>query len=393
VILDIFCEIQRADPRWSRENERQLIYDTLELAQVAEAAGFDTWWQVEHHGAAEFSMSSSPELFLSLVAQHTSRMRLGHAGVLSPFGINHPLKIAERSAWLDIVTGGRLEMGLARSSGSEWENFGVDGSLSRAQTVEVFKMLPHMWNDEPFSWQSELITVPELTVIPKPLQRPHPPLWVTGTSPEAFQSAGELGIGAIATTMLWSADPHILHLVDTYRTAIATCEQPVGAFLNERFGCFTFVHCAPTKEEAVRSRAAEAALWYVNEAPRIFRVPRQALIAAIRGVHETQESWRQKNPGNDIVGEVDPDDPTPVIRLLNRQWLGMEIDPEEAYEVINAIDSTIIGDPDTCREKMKRFAEAGVDRLLCLQQFGGISHDDAVRSTRLIGEELIDEFR
>jgi hypothetical protein len=83
----------------------------------------------------------------------------------------------------------------------------------------------------------------------------------------------------------------------------------------------------------------------------------------------------------------------PVIRLLNRQWLGMELDPEETYEVVNGIDSTIIGDVDTCRQKMQKFADVGVDRLLCLQQFGFVSQEDALRSTKLIGEELIDAFR
>ncbi len=393
MILDIFCEIQHGSPPYSRANDRERIYDTLELAKASEAAGFDIWWQVEHHGALEFSLSSSPELMLSLIAQNTSKMRIGHAGVLSPFGINHPLKVAERAAWLDIISNGRLELGLARSSGSEWENFGIDGGLSRPQTNELFRMLPHMWNDEKFSWDSDLIKIPELNVVPKPLQQPHPALWVTGTSPEAFESAGELGIGGLATTMLWPADPNISGLVQIYRAAIARCEQPAGNFLNNQFGCFTFVHCAETREDAIRSRAAEAALWYVNEAPRIFRVPRQQLIGAVRGVQEGYDSWRQKNPTNDLVGEIDPNDPMPVIRLLNRQWLGMELDPEEAYEVVNSIDSTIIGDVDTCRAKMQKFKDVGVDRLLCLQQFGGISQADAMSSTKLIGEELIDAFR
>jgi len=109
-------------------------------------------------------------------------------------------------------------------------------------------------------------------------------------------------------------------------------------------------------------------------------------------VQTDYDSWRQAHPDGDLVGEVDPDDPMPVIRLLNRQYLGMEIDPEEAYEVIEAIDSTIIGDPDTCMAKMKKFAEAGVDRLLCLHQYGGISHEDALRSIRLVGDELVPEF-
>jgi alkanesulfonate monooxygenase SsuD/methylene tetrahydromethanopterin reductase-like flavin-dependent oxidoreductase (luciferase family) len=387
VILDIFCEIQRADPKWTREAEKQLIFDTLEQAKVADETGYDTWWQVEHHGAAEFSMSSSPELFLSLVAQNTERMRVGHAGVLSPFGINHPLKVAERAAYLDIISGGRLELGLARSSGSEWENFSVDGSLTRQQTTELFQMLPQMWNDTSFSWKSDLITIPNINVIPKPLQQPHPGLWLTGTSPDAFKMAGELGVGGIATTMLWPVAP-IAGLVQVFREAIAGRTKGVGRVDNDKFGCFTFVHCAESRDAAIESRAAEAALWYVNNAPVIFRVPRPALMTAVRGVQPDQDQSFRQYTGGFVEGEVDPDDPMPIMRMLNRQYLGMPLDPEEVFDVVSGIDSCIIGDEETCLEKMQKFADAGVDRLLCLHQFGGLSQEATLSSVRRVGENL-----
>jgi alkanesulfonate monooxygenase SsuD/methylene tetrahydromethanopterin reductase-like flavin-dependent oxidoreductase (luciferase family) len=387
VILDIFCEIQRANPEWSREAEQQLIFDSLEQAKAADEAGYDTWWQVEHHGAMEFSLSSSPELFLSMVAQNTSRMRVGHAGVLSPFGINHPLKVAERAAYMDIMSNGRLELGLARSSGSEWENFSVDGDLTRQQTTELFRMLPQMWNDTSFSWKSDMISIPNINVVPKPLQQPHPALWLTGTSPDAFKMAGELGVGGIATTMLWPVAP-IAGLVEVYRQAVANCTQPAGKFVNNKFGCFTFVHCTETRDQAIESRAAEAALWYVNNAPVIFRVPRPALMTAVRGVQPDEDQSFRQYTGGFVEGEVDPDDPMPIIRMLNRQYLGMELDPEEVYDVVSGIDSCVIGDEETCLGKMQKFADAGVDRLLCLQQFGGLSQEQSMASIRRVGENL-----
>jgi alkanesulfonate monooxygenase SsuD/methylene tetrahydromethanopterin reductase-like flavin-dependent oxidoreductase (luciferase family) len=392
VILDLFNEIQRAAPKWTREGERQLLLDTLEQAKLADAFGYHCWWQVEHHGAQEFSMSSSPELILSLIAQNTERIRIGHAGVLSPFGINHPLKVAERAAYLDIISNGRLELGLARSSGSEWENFTVDGEITRPQTSELMRMLPRMWNETSFSWNSELINIPEINVIPKPIQQPHPAIWLTGTSPDAFKMAGEHGVGGIATTMLWPIAT-IKSLVDVYRDAVANCANPAGAFINNQFGCFTYVHCAPTKEEAIASGACEAALWYVNSAPVVFRVPRPGLMEMVRAIHGPNEYQTDQNFRNQAVGfiegDVDPDDPVPVIRLLNRQHLGMELDPEEVYKVLEPIDSVIIGDPDTCFEKMRKFAEAGVDRLLCLQQFGGLTQEQTMKSIQLVGEELL----
>jgi alkanesulfonate monooxygenase SsuD/methylene tetrahydromethanopterin reductase-like flavin-dependent oxidoreductase (luciferase family) len=390
VILDIFCEIQRSEPKWTREAEKQLIFDTLEQAKLADQTGYDTWWQVEHHGANEFSMSSSPELFLSLVAQNTERIKIGHSGVLSPFAINHPLKVAERAAYLDIISNGRLQMGLARSSGSEWENFGVDGDLTRGQTNELFRMLPQMWDDSTFSWKSDLITIPEINVIPKPLQSPHPGMWVMGGGgPDAGKLAGSLGVGILSTTMLWPVEP-VASMVRGYREAIRDCTYPAGRFVNNNVGCFTFVHCAETRDEAIESRAAEAALWYVNYAPVIFRVPRPGLMASVRGVQPNDPGFRS-NPnhsGGFVEGEVDPDDPMPIIRMLNRQYLGMELDPEEVYDVVDKIDSVIIGDEETCLRKMQNFADAGVDRLLCLQQFGGLTQEASMNSIQRVGENL-----
>jgi alkanesulfonate monooxygenase SsuD/methylene tetrahydromethanopterin reductase-like flavin-dependent oxidoreductase (luciferase family) len=327
-------------------------------------------------------MSSTPELFNLLIAQATNRMRIGHAGVLSPFGINHPLRVAERGAFIDIISEGRLEMGLARSSANEWDNFNVPGDISRDQATELFTMLPKMWSDETFSWNSDLLTVPEIDVVPKPVQQPHPPLWLTATSTDGFKMAGSLGVGAIATTVFWPVET-ITERYREYQEGLAECKEPVGAFLNDQFGCFTFVHCAESREAAIRARAADAALWYVANIPRLFApklikvdpaVMRSRMIEGIRAPQVALNQSFRHAEGMDIE-PLDPNDPVPVISLLNRHELGYELDPDEVFEVLDKIDSVIIGDPDTCLAKMKKFAEAGVDRLLCLQQLGGLSQE------------------
>jgi alkanesulfonate monooxygenase SsuD/methylene tetrahydromethanopterin reductase-like flavin-dependent oxidoreductase (luciferase family) len=114
MILDIFSELQRPGQR-HHGFERRLFADTLEQAIAADEGGFGCWWAVEHHGSPVFSYSSAPDMMLAVISQHTERIRLGHSGVLAPFVINHPMRIAERAAFLDNVSGGRLEMGLARS--------------------------------------------------------------------------------------------------------------------------------------------------------------------------------------------------------------------------------------------------------------------------------------
>jgi alkanesulfonate monooxygenase SsuD/methylene tetrahydromethanopterin reductase-like flavin-dependent oxidoreductase (luciferase family) len=388
VILDMFCELQRAAP-WNRQDEATLIAETLEQARLADELGYGCWWSVEHHGAGSFSLSSTPELFNVLVSQHTSRIRIGHSGVLSPVRINHPIRVAERSAFLDVVSGGRLEMGLARSAGAEWDTFEVDGPSTREQMAELLRMLPRMWNDERFSWNSEWVNIPERTFVPKPLQQPHPPLWQTCTSPEAFSGAGRLGVGAIGTTLLAPID-NLKTLHAAYRAGLEACTEPAGETVNDNFAVFAFVHCAETREEAVRRAVANGVLWYFNTAPQIFQTPRSILINEVRGALAPNDAGSRVSTDKPVIREdLDRDDPLPIIRLLNRHALGEELDPEEAFDVLDELDSVIIGDPNTCLRKMKRYADIGVDRLMCFQQFGDVANDAVMDSIRLVGTELL----
>jgi alkanesulfonate monooxygenase SsuD/methylene tetrahydromethanopterin reductase-like flavin-dependent oxidoreductase (luciferase family) len=399
VKLDIFSELQRgrgvtpvgtADRQWPLGAEAQLYSEVLEQAAVADELGYGCWWSVEHHGCGEFSLSSTPELMNVSIAHRTSRLRIGHAGVLGPFQINHPIRAAERAAYLDVISNGRLEMGFTRSALNEWANFEVDGDKTRQQMRELYTMLPQMWRRQDFTWDSELLRVPEINIIPKPLQQPHPPLWQAGQSPDGVAFAGEMGLGMVCTTLL-SPLKSLRGLLQIYREAIGRCETPAGDFVNNKFANFTFVHCAPSREEAIRHKVGPAVLWYMNSVASVFRVPRTVILDLIRGANIRQEdiNWRQSGGQPTVEPDLDPDDPSPVVRLLNRQALGMDIDPEEAYEALEPLESVIVGDPDTCLQKIKRFSELGVDRLLCFQAFGDLKQEDILESMRLIGQEVL----
>lgn len=386
MILDIFSELQRARP-WPPNHERKLLEEAIEQAKLADALGYGCWWNVEHHGATEFSYSSAPELMPVLLSQHTERLRFGHSGILAPFRINHPVRVAERAAFIDLVSGGRLELGLARSGGTEWETFDVDPETSRDQLREAFHMIPKMWTESPFEWKSDHLQIPARDIVPKPLQRPHPRLWQTCTSPESFEMAGELGVGALATTLL-SPLESLRTLLSHHRAGLARC-QPCSQVVNDQQAVFTFVHCAPSRGDAIESRAGEAALWFVNAAPRVFHVPRALWIDAIRGQLQTGDpAATRAAPASSDGQDDDLDDPVPVIRLLNRQRAGQELDPEEVYDVLDGVESVVIGDPDRCREKMERYQSLGIQRLMCLMQFGALPHERVLESIRLTGERV-----
>ncbi len=395
MLIDIFSELQRAHTR-GRSDEGRVIKETLAQARLADRYDYNCWWTVEHHGTPAFSYSSTPELFGVLLSQHTRRIRIGHSGVLAPFNINYPIRVAERSGFLDLVSGGRLEMGIARSAFMEIANFSLDPDLLRAQTGELIKMLPRMWTDHKFSWDSELICVPEIDIVPKPVQSPHPPIYMMCTSPDGFRMAGALGVGSIGTTLLQPLEG-LARLRQTYKEGLAERQATNPDPVLDQFGLFTFVHCAESRQEAIDSRAAEAILWYINAVPRFFKSKRSALIEAFRGQVNAGEALRQiaeARAGGTLQDDtIDPNDSVPVIRLLNRQELGLPVDPVEAYEVLEGMDSIVIGDPDACVAKLRTMEEIGCDRLLCFMQMGALPHSRVMSSIRMVGESVIPKLR
>jgi alkanesulfonate monooxygenase SsuD/methylene tetrahydromethanopterin reductase-like flavin-dependent oxidoreductase (luciferase family) len=252
-------------------------------------------------------------------------------------------------------------------------------------------MIPRMWTEEDFEWNSPLLKIPKRNVLPKPFQDPHPPLWQTCTSPESFAMAGELGVGVLATTLFTP-----LHTLDAmfagYEKALENA-QPAGRFINRQKAVFTFMHCAETRQQAIDSRAAESALWFLNAAPDVFQVPRSLWIDAIRGdVASNDPRASQSVDASQVRGEIDLNDPVPVIRLLNRQLAGEPLDAVEAFETLEAIESVVIGDVDDCRKKIQGYRDIGIDRLMCLMSFGHIAQKDVLSSIRLTGETLIPEL-
>jgi alkanesulfonate monooxygenase SsuD/methylene tetrahydromethanopterin reductase-like flavin-dependent oxidoreductase (luciferase family) len=182
-------------------------------------------------------------------------------------------------------------------------------------------------------------------------------------------------------------------MIAGYRRAIADCDAPAGRRINEQVGIFTFVHVAGSERDAVASGAPRSALWYVSSAPRVFNVPREIFYQAIRG----QTDPRSALPTTPLAESerpdtADTDDPNPVIGLLKREFAGEEISNEEVFETIRHLDSVIIGDVATCRAKMQRFQEAGVDRLMCLMQMGEVPHESILATIGLIGRELLPAF-
>jgi len=388
VKIDMFTEIQNPRP-WTADHEHRRIFQALEQAKLADEMGYDCFWQVEHHAGGEFSLSSAPELMLTAISQHTKRIRLGHAAVLAPFRFNHPIRIAERAAYLDHLSGGRLELGLARSTIPEWRLFNVEADEARAQMQQAFEMIPRMWTEDRFSWKSQYFDIKDISVVPKPYQRPHPPLWQACSSLASFEQAGRNGVGALGVT-LWASQSQVREWIDLYRQAVRSTKKPVGAVVNDQVAFFTFVHCAETDEEAMRNGAATAAAWYTSMAFTFF----EAKEAFLQSLAE-QEALLKDPAGGGLTAQLLRDQaakgiapPNQAQIIIGRIMQGEPVADEEVFNTLSVQDSLIVGSPETCRAKMKIYEDLGIDRLMCFHQVGSIPHDKVMKSIRLIGEMI-----
>jgi alkanesulfonate monooxygenase SsuD/methylene tetrahydromethanopterin reductase-like flavin-dependent oxidoreductase (luciferase family) len=353
----LLYELEYARP-WDRGWEPRIFHEALEQIELADRVGFDYVWEVEHHFLTEFSHSSAPEVFLGAVSQRTKTIRIGHGVVLLPVAYNNPIRVAERIATLDILSGGRVEFGTGRSgTPAELEGFGIDPAESKAMWEEAVRIIPRMWTEDPFCYEGRFFSMPARSIWPKPLQKPHPPMWVAAATPRTFLDAAEHGLGVLC--FIIGQPTELPARIKPYREAIAHA-RPVGGMVNNQVAGFTVTLCLDDDTEAQRV-AGPAALWYT------------AMLSTLLG------HWRGRAvPGYEYYGE------------LNRA-----AQTQSAANMTSLIENGTycIGDPDTCVRIIEKYEAAGVDQLICLMQAGRIPHDKIMRSIELFGERIIPRFR
>src|ERR671928_1835364 len=228
----VFYEHQLPRP-WGADGEHRLLRDALEQIEIADRVGFDVVWEVEHHFLEEYSHSSASDVFLAAASQRTRRIRLGLGILPLPPGYQHPARVAERVATLDLVSDGRVEFGTGESSsGAELGGFLVDRAQKRAMWEDAMEAITRMFVEEPFAgWSSEFIQMPPRNVVPKPLQKPHPPLWVACSRRETIHFAARNGIGALSFSFVEPEDAG--KWVREYYELVESAEcRPVGFAVN-----------------------------------------------------------------------------------------------------------------------------------------------------------------
>jgi alkanesulfonate monooxygenase SsuD/methylene tetrahydromethanopterin reductase-like flavin-dependent oxidoreductase (luciferase family) len=347
----IFYEHQLPRP-WDEGREARLFHEALEQVELADRLGIDFAWEVEHHFLEEYSHSSAPEVFLAACSQRTQRIRLGHGIVLMPPGYNQPARVAERVATLDIVSNGRVEFGTGESaSRAELEGFGVPVEHKREMWRESVEQVANMLAMDPYpGYQGKYFSMPCRNVVPKPVQKPHPPIWVACSNRQTIHLAAQLGIGALTFAFIDPSEAR--HWVDDYYETLEKECVPIGHAINPNIAMVTGFSLHSDAEEAKR-RGLDGFRFFGFALAHYY----------VFGKHKPGRTdiWQRYEA---VKGSL----------------------PDEGA-------NRGVGTPDQMREHLNGFREAGVDQVVFIQQGGNNRHEHICESLELFASEVMPEFR
>ncbi|MFO0687301.1 MAG: LLM class flavin-dependent oxidoreductase [Myxococcota bacterium] len=355
----IFHELATPRP-FTAENEAKVLRNALEQVRLADELGFDTVWAVEHHFLEGYSHSSAPELFLTACAMQTERIRVGHGAVVCVREMNHPIRVAERAATLDLLSNGRLEFGTARSSTwTELGGFEADPDRTKQDWDEFVRAIPGMWTQERFAWKGSCFSMPERAVLPKPMQKPHPPMWVTVTSPGTELDAAERGLGCLGVATASLAEQE--RRTKEYHRRIQSC-TPAGLVVNDQVATLNFMHCHEDLAIGAKRGMGFLGLFGLLNAHLLFTREAYPTTAyqSLGGVSAPAASRSGGNPG-------------------------------AAYGVP---DGVCIGDPKAIIAAVKRWESVGVDQLnFLVNACEVLPQEQVLESMRLFAREVMPAFR
>jgi alkanesulfonate monooxygenase SsuD/methylene tetrahydromethanopterin reductase-like flavin-dependent oxidoreductase (luciferase family) len=350
----IFYEMQLPRP-WGEDSEWGLYQNALAQLELADRLGYDYAWEVEHHFLEEYSHSSAPEVFLGAASQRTRNIRLGH-GILQ-LTTNHPAKLAEKVSVLDLLSNGRVEFGMGESASiTELEPFNVPFGQKREIWEDAVRCLVPMFAEGGAEYHGTHFDFPARNVLPKPRQKPHPPLWTACSQLPTIAYAGEKGLGALGFQFVSADAAHAW--VHAYYNAITKRLDRLAEYpTNPNIALVSMFMCARTDEEA-RARADGAT--FFQFCLRFYN------------------SANRRRPG---PGEVD-------MWVEYSKWKAANPQAAEA-----ALTGGLIGSPETIRRKLRKFEQSQIDQVILLNQAGRNSHRDICDSLEMFAEEVMPEFK
>ncbi len=346
----IFYELQLPKP-WEADSEYRLFNDALDQVELADRLGFDYAWEVEHHFLEEYSHSSAPEVFLAAASQRTRNIRLGHGIVQLP--TNHPARVAERVSTLDLISHGRVELGLGEgSSVTELHPFGRRFRDKRAVWEDAVRAtLPMFW-EEGWEYHGEFFDFPLRNVIPKPRQQPHPPLWVACSQMDTIRMAGRRGMGALGFSFV-SPESARAWCHAYYNEFVKRQDRLCDYRPNANLAVVSPFMCCETDEEAQQKMDG----WSFFQFALILYNKEGPFEPGTVNLWDRYQEWKRSGKGDDL---------TP--------------------------NSGLVGSPETIRKRLQQFQDVHIDQVILLNQAGKNRHEDICASLELFAGEVMPEF-
>ncbi|MDE2778140.1 MAG: LLM class flavin-dependent oxidoreductase [Chloroflexota bacterium] len=366
-----------------------LYKETLAQCELADQVGFDNLWFVEHHFLTGFSGSPSQDAMFGALSRITKNIRIGYGVCILPY--HHPVRVAERVALVDQLTDGRVEFGTGRSNAYEQTGLGIDPRNTRSLWEESIAMLPQIWQSDEFEWEGEHWQVPKRRVLPKPVQQPHPRMYLACTQQDSFRLAAEKGLGVLSSASY--ATSVLAEQVKIYREALKNV-NPVGAFATEFWGNNVHAYCGKDNDEARELAALSMKTFFGPDKPYIAgRIGAyEELLEAWGGVpdHLQADFGRWLRQSDDAHRQQ-----------AEESGISLDAGPGAARAAIAQLDANtladrgviIAGDPDSCATAVQMYEDIGVDQVMMIMQTETIPHEKVMSSIELFGKEVIPRFR
>ncbi len=369
----LFYEHQLPRP-WDETAEAATFHNALEQIELADRLGIDHVWEVEHHFLEEYSHSSAPEVFLAAASQRTKNIRLGHGIVQLPVAFNHPARVAERIATLDIVSNGRVDFGTGEASSQmELGGFGIAREDKRAQWEEALEAIVRMFVEEPFAGhEGTFVSIPPRNVVPKPVQKPHPPLWVACSRRETILLAARKGLGALSFSFVEPEDAK--EWVEEYYRIIASDGCVTAGFeMNPNFAVVVPLMCHEDEDVAIE-RGIDGAHFFGYSLAHYYVFGRHR-----PGRTNVWEEFEKHRGKHGFAREIVSAQGEPLGMRLLEQGLGSM--------------RGAVGTPDQIIDLIRRYEAAGVDQVILVAQSGRNRHEHVCESLELFGAKVLPVFK
>ncbi len=358
--IRVYSELQLPRP-WNEGDEHRLFHEALDQVVLADRLGFDYAWEVEHHFLDEYSHASSPEVFLSFAAARTKNIRVGHGIRQVIPNYNHPARTAEGIASLDLLSNGRLDFGIGEGATRlELGGFNIPAKEKRAMALEAAEQVANMLVLEPYpGFEGKYFSMPCRNVVPKPFQKPHPPMWMACTNRDTIKVAARNGLGALSFSFI---NPEEARTWSEIYYGIIKSEEcvPIGHFVNPNIAIVSNFSLHQDRAEAIRRG---------HEGFEFFSYAMNALVA-----HDTV-------PGRtNLWGEY-------LKQRGDRTEQIIRESKQQGYR------KSGIGTPDDMKVHLRAFQDTGIDQVIFMQQAGRNKHEHICESLELFASEVMPEFK